>query len=250
MSINFGTINENQQVSQSNYPSFGLNEGYVTSIEVGTFNSKNGNEYNAIKISYRIKDKDFYNVIFDIKDLKSGYLNGKLINKGEKDFDKILQNEGIKRLSVFIHIAKALGANSQKLSKITTNSFMEYAKAIEKEIPTIYNEKKCLIFLQYQRKIASGRDTTFLEVPNSMQYGKFICQYQEGNFQEKLMKVSINENTGEITNSEDGTEYFVFVNDKNQILPIYKTKSFFTSDVAKQKKLDINFDNDNKDLPF
>lgn len=103
------------------------------------------------------------------------------------------------------------------------SGFAEYAQTCEallKSVPNVPNIPVD-VFLQYQYSISQGQKMTFLELPRTAGYGKFIIKSVPGNFTEVKTPSSL-----------------TYVNEANEVHPFQRNEFFLKQPASKQQKLE------------
>lgn len=153
---------------------FGLIAGvtYLKKFEWIPNGGKDGAEGEALEI------------VFDIMGTEKGYRKfpitkaflsngGETTDPNSREFKEAAQN-----LSACItHILHCF-VDSEKL-KANFNrpigSFKEYCQIAMQVLPADFSSKPLDIFMQYQWNLKEGQSKTYLEIPNSMKSGKWLC---------------------------------------------------------------------------
>lgn len=162
---------------------FGLNTGFITKFEFNPNAGKDNAPADAVDISIMIKDREYKSRIYDI----TGDVYGKdgLVAPDEKGYIALYNKSMKQKMAVIIHTVKVLGVSSnvikEALGKNSDLTFAEWAKIIC-SLPKDEAFKKPIdVFLEYQWKIKEGQNMTYLQIPQNMKGGAFLCPHVEPN---------------------------------------------------------------------
>lgn len=152
---------------------FGLvaNVTHMTKFEWINNAGKDGAEQEALDIVFNINDVDKSYRLFPVTKA-FGKNNVEITDPASKEMKEARQDFNAK----VTHILTAFVSDSiikQALNR-PFSSFKEFVQAATAVLPKDFASKSVDVFMQYQWTISSGKDRTYLELPKSMKYGKWI----------------------------------------------------------------------------
>lgn len=180
---------------QTSNLNFGLNQKItLTKFEYSTATGKGGAEGNpALIVEFDINgtSKNIRKYDPTVPGSKVYYRGAEVLDTKSPDYMAGLQ-ENIKATKAYVtHILKAVGKTEEQIQAIyaTATSFQTLMTSAQAAIqPAILAKQPLDIFLQFQRKITGDADRTFLDIPESLTYGAFLCAHipaQGGEFKEE-----------------------------------------------------------------
>ena len=169
---------------QSSNLKFGLNTRVLlTGFEYSTATGKAGSEGNpalVIKIDVNGTERNIRKYDPTIPGGKVYHRGVEVIGSNSPDYAAGLQ-EAVKQVKAFVtHFLKATGKTEEQIQAIyaTATNFQSLITAAQTAIqPSIAGKVPMDLFLQYQSKITSGQDRSYLEIPTSLLYGAFITAH-------------------------------------------------------------------------
>lgn len=180
---------------QSSNLKFGLNTKVVlTAFEYSTATGTGGSEGNPaliIKIDVNGTERNVRKYDPTVPGGKVYYRGKEVIDTNSPDYTAGLQ-EAVKQVKAYVtHFLKATGKTEEQIQAIyaTATNFQSLITAAQTAIqPSIAGKVPMDLFLQYQSKITSGQDRSYLELPTSLLYGPFICAHiaPTGEWKEEL----------------------------------------------------------------
>ena len=157
---------------------FGLNTGKISKFEFNDKAGKDGTDADAIDITVDIDGKEYYNRFFLGEEV---FGNGSLLKKGDEGYDKAFYAHYGQIVAVVKHALGVLGveeaAMNAVLSELGNNDLVNGMKKLLTLVPNGFKDKSIDIFLEYQWKISTGQDRTFLTLPKNMKGGIFLCPH-------------------------------------------------------------------------
>lgn len=153
---------------------FGLNPGttFLKKFEWIPNGGAEGAEKEALEIIFTINGTD--------KSYRKFPVTQGFGKKGEviTDPNSAEFKEAVNTLNtVIVHILHCFVDTSviQKAMSVPIASFKQFCSIAASVLPKNFNEIPLDIFMQYQWKIGTGQNRTFLEIPSSMKNGKWLC---------------------------------------------------------------------------
>lgn len=200
--------------SRGNYGSFGLNEGILTKFEFNPNGGRDNQELPCIDVEIKVGENYYRNRIFEPKRF---YKKGQEVTQGQEGFEEAKKSAYEDVIKYVVHILKVF--NDEDVIKAALNkgykTFTEWAKAVTGLVPRNFDKHPLHVFLQYQPKIASGKNQTYLELPKNQWYGNWLCAKLDGEWKEQK--------------TAKGLQY---INQKGDIHPIMKDEYFLKSKVS------------------
>lgn len=217
--LGFGYIDDTDESLQSRSNiSFGLNQGFLTKFEYNPNGGKNGSQLDALDIEFTIDNRKFSCRKFPIT--KAYSAKGTLIEESNTQEYKDAYNYAWTHLAACVtHILKCFVVESdirRALEGVT--SFKDWAKALSSLIKESDFNKELDIFLEY-RKSNKDDGKKFLQVPDSLRDGFFLCPSRLRTFKEIIQ--------------EDGV--LIYKNDAGEEHPFTRSKYYMNSEKAKRE---------------
>ena len=173
----FGYVNDNDESLKSKSGGkFGLNQGFITKLEYNPNAGKDGAAADAVDMTIQIGEKEFRNRIYDVTGAL--YKGGDLVEKDEEGYQELYMAEMNQRMAVVIHTVKATGVTDEQLKTALANppaDFKGWAEIVCALVPTDFKTKSVDVFLEYQWNIKGDNDRTYLQLPQNMKGGRFLC---------------------------------------------------------------------------
>lgn len=158
---------------------FGLNTGKLTRFEYSETSGKDKNK-KAIEIDINIGERVIRTWLNEI-DRVYGKDNQILTDKDSEEYAKAYKDTLNTVRGVVSHYLKIFYTEDDLKNKIKSNGintlvdYFKFASAgVNAAMKTKGNDVD--VFLQYQFKKSAGQKITFLEMPQNMKYGAFICK--------------------------------------------------------------------------
>lgn len=233
----FGYVDDQNEelVSKGgSFAKFGLNQGCkIKEIAYNPNAGKDGSPADAVDMVFTIEGRDMKSRIYDVT---GNLFNSKNVQVGPSDeeYQALYGVEISQRLATIIHVIKAAGVTAEQLEKAlkpAPKNFKEWAEIVTALLPRDYTSKTVDIFLEYQWNIKGENTRKFVQIPQNMKGGSFICASVKGSFIPQYSWTEKDENDVDIT--IEGMRY-VDSFDNTNIHPIVKNKSFMTSNKAKE----------------
>lgn len=161
------------EVKQSTF-GFGLNAGVTTLKKFEWIHNggANGAEKEALDIIFTINGTDKSYRKFPVT---QGFgKNGEAItDPNSPEFKDALMTFN----SVITHILRCFVSEEalKKAFSIPITSFKQFCTVAASLLPKDFADQKLDIFMQYQWQVRAGQNRTFLEIPQSMKNGKWLC---------------------------------------------------------------------------
>lgn len=219
---------ESDEVQISGLPySFGLNPkaAKMTKFEWIPNGGAEGAEQEALDIKFQIGDKEISYRQFPITKAFVKGSSDSTEDPTHPDFVATVKDFNA-RMTHIIHAFVPGQKIEDKLKASSITNFKEFCQALQSLLPANYTEIPVDIFFQYQWNLKGENTITFLELPTKMNQGKWITRAAEGKWTEQR-----NDNPGV------GEPALWYVNEKNEVHPIKRTKWFMDSNFAKQQKV-------------
>ena len=207
---------------------FGLNHrAQVTTLE---FTDKGGKDKNqpTINLGVTIEDRE-YKAWLDLTEGRKLFVKGELAGPDADGYEDALYRDLKQKIAVVRSFLLAVKVPMNTLDAVcataaSEDDIIEGFKIIVNAAPDGFHKKYVDVFLEYQSKIRQGQKSTYLELPSNMNYGIFICAAvkPEGEWKENLV---------------EGTS-LTYVDDKGNVHPITKSKTFLASKKASQQTED------------
>lgn len=214
------------KVSASNLR-FGANFGNVrmTKFEYTDKGGKDGAALEALDIAFSIggteKSYRMFPPTAEGKFFKKGQKEP--LEKGTEDW-KIAFNVAMEDFNnIITHIMKSQVTTEQLEAALTGDipDFKTYAAKLMKVMPKDFQEVRLDIFLEWQFQITGTNDRTYLQIPNKLKYGHFVCKHVEpagGEWKE---------------NKADGLSY---TDSEGNVHPFKRNQWWMESNYANQQK--------------
>jgi hypothetical protein len=181
----------NDEVKQATYR-FGGNFGTcrLTKFEYINNAGKDGTEGEAIDVVFNIGGSEKNYRIFPVSKV---FKDGKELTDPKSQDYQIAFKDAIDQLNaITTHILGCFRTKDEITTAFTKagqiKSFKDFAQVLMGGLPKDYDEKPLDIFLQYQWTLKDTQKQTYLEIPRSMKYGKWLCAAMEGNWTEHKME--------------------------------------------------------------
>lgn len=165
----------NDEVKGSNLV-FGLNAGvaFLTMFQWIPNGGKDGAEQEAVEIKFRINETDVNYRQFPVT---QAFGKDRVVITDPKapEFKEAVQNFN----SIITHIMHCFvdGTTMQKaMSSSPVKNFKDFIQRCTALLPANFSEIPLDAFLQYQWQLKEGQKRTFLELPKSMKYGKWLSK--------------------------------------------------------------------------
>jgi hypothetical protein len=179
---------EQMIAEQSGSLNFGLNQKAkiirVDYIDDVRKNPIDANAVEALKIVYILGEKEVNQTFLKPKGI---YKGRDLIKTPEAVMQAIRENI----INVVLSVVEALTDKETAIKAYTTafagksfNDFKGICEALVKVFPKNTTQIEVDLFLEYQNKINSGANRTYLQVPQNFKQGMFICKHVDGQFKE------------------------------------------------------------------
>lgn len=162
----------------SGFANFGLNAGNakLTKFEWIPNGGKDGEEKEALDIKFMVGEKEISYRRFAVTQafLKDGTVTtdpaSPEVQQAFKDFNAII-----------VHILGCFATKDRIQQTFATpiTDFKAYCQLAMSLLPANFNTIALDIFFQYQNKIGTGNSQTYLELPNKMSQGKWLCVAQD-----------------------------------------------------------------------
>lgn len=176
----YGYSSDEVKVSPFN---FGLNAGncYLTKFEWIPNAGKDGAEMEALDIVFKINDTDRSYRVFPVTKA-FGPNNEEITDPNAKEFKEAVSSVNARMVHI-LHCFRDDDSVRSALSR-PINTFKDYCQILMSILPKDYDKVPLDIFMQYQWNIRPEQSRTYLEVPNSMKYGKWLCRAMPGTWTE------------------------------------------------------------------
>ena len=206
---------------------FGRNAGVTTLKKFDWIHNggKDGAEAEALEIIFTINGTDKSYRKFPVT---QGFgKNGEVIT----DPNSTEFKEAVTTLnSVITHILHCFVSDEvlRKAFSVPIRSFKEFCTIAASLIPKNAHELKLDIFMQYQWQIRAGQNRTYLEIPQSMKNGKWLCPAVTpvGEWKEVRKKDP----------SDNDQKALIYVDDANNIHPFTRYGRYVNGNLANQQK--------------
>lgn len=208
---------------------FGLNAGkcYLTKFEWIPNGGIDGAEQEALDIVFSINGTDRSYRMFPItkafdKD------NNEVTDPNATEFKEAMSNFNARVVHIlhcFLDDASIRSALSRPIK-----DFKDFCQIVMSIMPKTYSTVPLDIFMQYQWNIRTNQSRTYLEVPNSMKYGKWICKAIPGEWTEQRKE----------NPTDNDRKALWYVNEKGEEHIFVKNGWFMQSNFAAQQKTDSN----------
>jgi len=165
----YGYASDEVSVSPFN---FGLNAG-VTTLEKFEWipnGGKDGAEQEALEVIFKINGTDKSYRRFPVTQGFDG--NGQAVTDPNSSAFK---DAVMTFNSVVTHILHCFVDIEKIKAMRPVSSFKEFCQVAASLLPKDFNTIKLDIFMQYQWTIRAGQNRTYLEIPQSMKSGKWLC---------------------------------------------------------------------------
>ncbi len=224
-------VNDNDEsLSIKSGGKFGLNQKVMitefAAKAAGTVPNKD-NVMNAqpfIQLVVKIQDREYNSRFYPVtKVYNKAYPNGEGVPQSDPAFIDLFKEQWKQTLGTIVHVVKSFGVTQEQIDTHLANcpnGFGEYATRITGLVAPMVGTAYQDVFVQWQYKIRGGKDKTYLELPNNMLSGRWICKHVPGEFTE-------------VISAETGLTY---VDPNNQVHPISKSPAFLASKNAEQQK--------------
>lgn len=220
---------------------FGLNQGVkLEKFEYNDKASSDGSPANAIDVTLDVNGAKVMNRFFEITKVYDADKGGAVEDDGSQAWADAYNQTVTQMNATLTHIVKATGTTQAQIDAALKNEvgFVDYAKIME-SLAKLDNATDLDFFAQYQWKIPSGKDKTYLEMPSNMKGGYFLVPHVpvKGQWtEEREWEVVIeSENDGEEkTIKREGLRYVDSENPKN-IHPFERNQNFMESKKAIQQ---------------
>ena len=104
-------------------------------------------------------------------------------------------------------------------------NFKEFCQIAMSLLPKNFNEKPLDIFMQYQWNLKEGQERTYLDIPNKMKQGKWLCAAVPGKWTKNIVE----------NPSDDVKKALWYTNEEGAEHPFFKNGWFMNSNYAKQQ---------------
>jgi len=219
----YGYSSDEQKVSPF---VFGVNFGktFLTKFEWIPNGGKEGAEQQAIDIIFNINGTDKSYRLFPITQAFDKN-NNPVTDPNAQEFKDAVTDLNAR----VVHILHCFLTDEQTkagLSSRPIRSFKDFAQLAASLLPAGYQTKPLDIFLQYQWNIKQGNNRTYLEIPNKMKSGAWLCAAQPGTWEMKKLEKP----------SEQDRVALWYENEKGERHPITKNGYFMLSNYANQQR--------------
>lgn len=166
---------------------FGLNEGFLSKLEFNDKASKDGADGNAIDLTVKIGDREYYNRFFLNEQVYDN--NNNLVGPGEAGYVDHFKNTYIQIGAVVKQALKSVGVTEAQIQAVPRVSVTEEkglvpgfttdVKNMLALLPQDFASKPIDVFLEYQWNIPEGKDRTYLTLPKNMKGGYFMLPQEK-----------------------------------------------------------------------
>jgi hypothetical protein len=222
----FGSVNDEAKEFQGSgsYGNFGLNTGKVTKIGVELNGGAGGTPLFCFDVNVEIAGKESRRRFFDPTG-KDVYFKGERLTPDAPNYKEGFEKAAKDITAAITHCVKAVGVTQEALDAAFATpvaSFAQWCQKVQTLIPATAVGTKVDVMLHYQSNIKGDNKMTFLELPEKMIDGRFICA--------SVVPVG---KWNEVRN-EDGLHYVDNAGNKH---PFTRTSNFLESKKANQQKL-------------
>jgi len=201
---------------------FGLNSGVtrMTKFQFNPNGGKDGAPQEVLDIAFEINGKEISYRKFPIVKafIKGG---GETTDPTHEAFKTAMQEFN----GTIVHILKAFVPveNIKAALSVPISSFSQFCNVCANILPPDYNKKRLDVFGQYQWQITGDNTMTFVNLPNNVKHGKWICAYvqPEGEWKESKLNGGLS-----------------YVDNAGKAHPFTRNKWYMDSNFANQQKED------------
>jgi hypothetical protein len=217
----YGFAEDEVKVSPFN---FGLNAGktFLKKFEWIPNGGKNGAEQEALDIIFEINGTERSYRQFPVTKAFDKN-NNEITDPKAPEFKEAFTDFNAK-ITHILHQFVELDVIKSSFAR-PIKSFKEFCGIANSILPKDYATQPLDIFLQYGWNIKEGASRTYLEIPNKMKYGKWLCPAQAGTWKEVKLE-----------NPQDSDrEALYYVNENGVKHPFTKNGWFMNSNFAKMQ---------------
>lgn len=217
-----------EENNDKDFGHFGLNQNCkVKSFVYNPNGGKDNTPAECMDLTVSVEGTEYKSRFFPVSKVYSK--GSELTDKNSEEYKKVFERE-VKMLSATLCSIAECFIPKETLQKTLSAGFADFkafATALENLVKAAnYTNIPVDVFLQYQRKVVPGKTRAYLELPNSVRYGRFVVSAQKGNFVEKKTETSIK-----------------YLNENNEEHPINRGKYFVESAHTNRIVLDDNSTN-------
>lgn len=174
----FGSVNDEAKEFQGgSYSSFGLNTGKIVKIGVELNGGAGGTPMFCFDVHVEISGKTERRRFFDPTG-KDVYFKRERLAPDAPNYKEGFEKAAKDVTAAITHCVKAVGVTQEALDAAFTTpvaSFVEWCQKVNSLIPANAVGTKVDVMLHYQSNIKGDNKMTFLEIPEKMVDGRFIC---------------------------------------------------------------------------
>ena len=227
---------ESLKISPSNLE-FGLNERVVlTQFEYSTKTGSGGSEGNpALLINLNVNGTDRNTRIYDptIAGGRVWYRGKEVLDRNSPDFAAGTAEAVKQAKSNITHFIKASGKTDEQIQVAFSAGITSFADLVRIAAgllaETIASRKPLHLFLQYQPKITGSAEQTYLDIPNNLSYGAYLCAAIPAVGSWKAQTTWVEKDENQLDTTVSGLRY---VDDEGNIHRFTRDEGFMKSKVA------------------
>lgn len=210
---------------------FGLNQGAkLIKFEFIPNGGKEGAEQEALDIVFLINSVEKSYRMFPV--VKAfGKNNEEITDPSSKEMQEAFQDFNA-RITHILHCFRDIDDIKAAFAKRIPD-FKSYCLTAMQVLPKNYSEKLLDIFMQWGYQLGD-KERTYLEIPNKMKQGKWICASMIGDWKEHRVE----------SPADTVKEALYYTNEKNEKHLFIKNGWFMNSNYAKQQKSDAAIQSD------
>lgn len=234
----FGVVNDNDESLKGKEGGgvFGLNPGFITTLEFNPNAGKDGSAGDAVDITLTIGDREFRRRIYDVTRIYDKDGNEMEENNDPtSEYQKKYRENISQATAVIIHAVKATGVTQAQLEKALATplaNFAEWATVVTSLVTPGFESKPVDAFLEYQWSIKGENDRTYLELPKNMKGGRFLAP---GVNPVGAWKAETEWSTTEVDGSVKSHSGLRFIDQANNVHIFERSQSYMESNKAIQQ---------------
>lgn len=157
---------------------FGLNAG-VNIVEISySDKAKDGSESHSVVLSLQVGERQYKRYLF-FNPGEKVFVKNVLSGPEVEGYAEVYMANLVQKIAVIKHTLKAVGVSAEQIDNVARtlnpNDIINGVKAFLTLVPADFKTRKVDAFLEYQYSIRKDNDETYLEYPENMKGGIFLC---------------------------------------------------------------------------